>query len=506
VRKTSVSEKRNPVLIGLAQLVERDADPESGQGPIEMMLQIAREAATDCGAPGPALEAVDTVGVVGLAGTRAKNPPQLVARELGIRPRRELMTEVGGEMPLVMVNQLAEEIVSGASEMALILGANSLATMAAAHKGGHHLDWLEGGDGEPEMLGLTKPGIHERERRHGLILPTQIYPLIENALRARRGLSPEEHNRKLGRLMAPFTEVAAENPYSWFPTPRSAEELLTVSAENRMIAHPYPKYLNAVLATNQAAGLLLASEATADALGVPEAKRVHWWGGAQTVERSWFVSERDRIADAPAMRTCAERTFENAGITIDDISHLDFYSCFPVAVEMACEAFGVAEDDPRGLTTSGGLPYHGGPVNNYTLHSLVTVAERCRARPGDLGLVTGNGWYLTKHSANVWSTRPKPGAPPGGGGDQPLETGPEPLEVSEEASGPGRIEGYTLVYDREGRIEQGIVIGRLLAGGERFLANVEGGRDVLAALAEGEAVGREGVVRPEDGRNLFAPN
>ena len=158
--------------------------------------------------------------------------------------------------------------------------------------------------------------------------------------------------------------------------------------------------------TDQAAGVILASEAAADRLGVPEEKRVRWWGGARANERAWFVSERPEIGDAPAMRACAQRTLDAAGIRIDEVDHMDLYSCFPVAVEMACEAFGVAEDDPRGHTTTGGLPYHGGPANNYTLHGLATVAERCRANPGSVGLATGNGWYLTKHAAAVLSTNP----------------------------------------------------------------------------------------------------
>ena len=501
-----MSRPQDPVLIGLAQSVQRSDDLADSIGPIEMMVDIARRAAADAGAGEAALAAADTLGVVSLIGTRSTNPPDGVARELGIAPRRQLMTRVGGEMPLVLVNEAADAIARGESEVALILGANPLASMMRARKQGVELAWLDTGEGEPELMGTTEPGTHPRENQHGLAMPPQIYPILEHALRRRRGLDPKTHAANLGALMAPFTRVAAANPYSWFPTERSAEELITPTAYNRMVADPYTKYLNAVLYTDQAAGVLLASEAAADRLGVPEEKRVRWWGGARANERAWFVSERPELGDAPAMRACAQRTLDSAGIGIDDVGHMDLYSCFPVAVEMACEAFGVAEDDPRGHTTTGGLPYHGGPANNYTLHGLATVAERCRAEPGSVGLATGNGWYLTKHSANVWSTRPRPGdATPRADTGEPI-AGPEPISVAEKPEGPGRIESYTVIYGRDGQPEFGVVLGRLHEGERRFIANLAGGPDALAAFAEGDALGREGRVEPGDERNLFHPS
>ncbi|MCS5637900.1 MAG: acetyl-CoA acetyltransferase, partial [Myxococcota bacterium] len=451
------------------------------------------------------LEAADTLGVVGLIGTRSTNPPEGLALELGIAPRRKVMTRVGGEMPLVLVNELASCIAAGQSEVALVLGVNPLASMMKARKTGVDLDWLDRGEGEPELMGTTEPGAHPREVQHGLAMPPQIYPLLEHALRGRRGLSLEAHAANLGALMAPFTRVAAANPYSWFPVERSAEELITPTADNRMVGHPYTKYLNAVLYTDQAAGVILASEAAADRLGVPEEKRVRWWGGAQANERAWFVSERPEIGDAPAMRACATRTLDAAGVSIDDVDHMDLYSCFPVAVEMGCEAFGVAEDDPRGLTTTGGLPYHGGPGNNYTLHGLATVAERCRANPGSVGLATGNGWYLTKHSANVWSTRPRPGDSPPRADASELSVGPEPIPVEEAPEGEGRVESYTVIYGRDGQPELGIVLGRLLDGDQRFIANLAGDPAAMEAFAQGDALGRTGRVEPGDERNLFHP-
>ena len=69
----------------------------------------------------------------------------------------------------------------------------------------------------------------------------------------------DEHARRLGEMMTEFTAVAATNPYAWFPTARSAEELATPTPENRMIGFPYTKYLNAVLNTDQAGAYVMTS-------------------------------------------------------------------------------------------------------------------------------------------------------------------------------------------------------------------------------------------------------
>ena len=67
---------------------------------------------------------------------------------------------------------------------------------------------------------------------------------------------------------------------------------------------------------------------------------------------------------------------------------------------------GPAGGDDRPLTQTGGLSFFGGPGNNYVTHSVGAMVDACRADPGSVGLVTGVGYFLTKHSAGVYSTRP----------------------------------------------------------------------------------------------------
>jgi acetyl-CoA C-acetyltransferase len=174
-------------------------------------------------------------------------------------------------------------------------------------------------------------------------------------------------------------------------------------------------------------------------------------------------------------------------------------------VEAACVELGLREDDSRGLTVTGGLPFFGGPGNNYSLHAIAEMVRRLRERPDAYGLVTANGGYLSKHAAGVYSTRTFAGAW--------RRTERAPLQrtidamaspaVAESPTGRGRIETYSVAFSA-GEPKLGIVIGRLEHDGRRFLANTpDGDTATLAALVSEEALGRRGDVRQVGDRNIF---
>jgi acetyl-CoA C-acetyltransferase len=176
-------------------------------------------------------------------------------------------------------------------------------------------------------------------------------------------------------------------------------------------------------------------------------------------------------------------------------------------VQIGRDMLGIAVDDPRELTVTGGLPYHGGPGNNYTMHGIATMMNKLRARPGSKGLVTGLGWYATKHSVGVYSTAPKEGAfvREDPHAYQPsIDREPHP-ELVREPNGRGTVETYTVLHDRDGTPVRGVIIGRL-ADGRRFLANTPSDRDVLESLMTREGVGRSGSVSSAEGGNTFVPN
>ena len=67
---------------------------------------------------------------------------------------------------------------------------------------------------------------------------------------------------------------------------------------------------------------------------------------------------------------------------------------------------GINPKDKRDLTVTGGLPYFGGPGNAYVLNSMASMIKKLRQNKGKFGMVTANGWYLTKHGAGIFSSTP----------------------------------------------------------------------------------------------------
>jgi len=499
---------RTPVLVGGAQFTQRTAREgkvRESLSPIQMMAKVAREAFADTGA---IASAIDTVAVVrftadspGDQGRLPKrmfrNPPLSLARHLDIAPRRALYTATGGNTPQWLVNRTAEEIARGECEVALLAGAEYIASLLGAMKAGVDLGWGTGPDhdpgSDPEEIGDQRPGTTEYERRYGLHFPVNVYPLFENALRGEARRSPEAHLRWLGEFFSPFSKVASENPYSWFPTYRSPEDISTPSEKNRFVGYPYTKYLNAVIEVDQAAAVVMTSVAKARELGIPESKWVylHGCGDANDI---WHVTERVNYFSSPAIRTIGQKVFAMADKTAADLSFIDLYSCFPSAVEIGCRELGIATDDPRGLTVTGGLPYFGGAGNDYVMHSIVTMMEKLRANPGKFGLCTGNGWYVTKHSAGLYSTTPKAGAwqredPKSYQKDIDAMAHPE---FTEQPEGRATVETYTVVTDRKGK-RFGIVVGRD-AQNRRFLANTPDDDATLDWMMREDMLGRAGDV------------
>ncbi len=495
---------RRPVLIGAGQLVQHDVDLAIAPTPLDFLEQVARRAAEDAGIGAAALAGLDTIGIVDVLNWRPANGPRLLAERIGAHPQREWVSGIGGDIPLVLANRAARDIAAGKLGFVLLAGSNNFRTARRARDARHKLEWPQGGRGEPQQIGKNRMGNSLAESEYGIGQPTDVYPLFENALRAHRGRGLEEHRLALGRLMSRFTSVAEANPYAWFPVERSAEEISTITPENRMISYPYTKYMNAVMETDQAAAVLLCSAATARELGVPEERWVYWSGGGAAAESAWYPSERKSFSRCEAMGVTVRGALAEAGVMLDEVGFFDFYSCFPAAVEMACEMLGLDHDDPRGFTVTGGLPYAGGPGNNYTLHSLAAMFERVRANSGALGLVTGNGWYLTKHSATLLASAPRESTPDAAAAPAtPLEVADD-TRSTQSVEGRGEIETYTVVYERDAGPVRGVVVGRT-DGGRRFVANTPADRQFLEDFVSVENVGRSGTLRHDAGANVFEP-
>jgi acetyl-CoA C-acetyltransferase len=507
---------RTPVLVGCGDVTDATTPARAGRSPYELIAQAARRALADSGAAPGLAAAVDTVATLrSFADTSHRfasaigastNAPKSVARRLGLNASRHLYTHSGGNLPQVLVDTLAEQIARGDVRAALICGGEALRTQQGVLRDGLPVSWAEDPGGTPELLGDARRGWNDHEDRHRLRAAITFYPLFENAVRGARGATIGRHLHSMGALFARFAAVAAANPLAARREAFSAERLATVDDDNRWIGWPYPRYLNANAFIDQAAALVMTSVATAQQLGIARARWVFLHGCAEGCDH-WYVSDRLAFNTSPAIHAVAQQALAMAGCSLGDVAWFDLYSCFPSAVEIACAEIGLGEDDPRGLTVTGGLPYFGGPGNNYVTHAIAEMMRRLRAAPGCYGVVTANGNYLTKHAWGVYSTAPTRGP---WRRDDPsrlqheLDRQPKPA-FTEQPAGRATIETYTVMHDRHGP-SYAVLFGRLLATGERFVANTPDDPATLMDLQSREGLGRPGHVSSRDGHNVFVPD
>jgi acetyl-CoA C-acetyltransferase len=411
---------------------------EPAPEPLDMWEALARSAASDAGCP-DALEQVQSLQVVYCQSWEYDDPCGRLAERLGAVPRQSNYSGLGGSVPVRLLAGAAAAMEGGELDLALITGGEALATR-------RHLSdptWSFA-PAENRPFPIT---IDRQEAANGIYQAYLTFALLDTARRIHLGRSVADHRHHLGRLLAPMTKVAASQPeHAWFPTVRDADEITTPSDTNRMVATPYTKLMTAIMDVDMAAAVLVATEARADALDVPTDQRVYLRGSG-AAEDPGTMAARPELWRSPAMETAMETALGQA--TIDDVNHLDLYSCFAGSLSFARDALGI--DDERDLTVTGGLPYHGGPGSNYDTHALAAMVERLRQDPGALGLVSGIGMHMTSHSAVTLSTRPgRSHLDDPSGSVAPAAELPATVPVVSDATGPARVVAFSTVHSRQG--------------------------------------------------------
>ena len=471
---------RTPVIVGVGQVVQRQPAAPYAE-PADLAAQALRNAAADAGVPDLAASA-DAVFGVATASWMYKDQAAVVAEKLGATPDQTLQTaRFGGDGGQIAINAAGQAVTDGTASVVLVFGAEAGASHAAAQKEGVTPAWtVQDSSVRPtRVLGSDREANTDLEGEVGLGAPVYNYALMESALRARAGESPEEHTRTITELWSSFSEIAAGNEYAWMPQAFTAEELATVTPENRMVTTPYPKLLCANLQVDLASGIIVTSVAAAEAAGVPQEKWVFLHAGAAAYD-DWFVSERGELDASPAIRTIGKAALEHAGLGIDEIKHVDLYACFPAAVQIGARELGLPINDPsRPLSVTGGLTFAGGPGNNYGGHAVATLVQRLREDPTSYGLSTSLGWYVTKHALGIYSVQPPSKA------FRALApvVSPTPTRPAVRGHGPAVVEAYTAQYDRDGNPEA-LILTAVTATGARALARTKQPEVVQAFVAE----------------------
>lgn len=478
-----------PMIVGVGQVNDRPSDPAAGLDPVALMAAALRRAEADAGAA--LLADADFLGVVkqiSFPDIADACPP--LAAAIGAAPASAIQTAgPNGDSPILLLNEAANRIAAGEARIALVCGAEALRTAAArvaAAQAGRKLD-------------ATREAAHRRRegyaQSYGLVAPVDVYPLYENALRARLGQSFAEAQAESGAIWARFSEVAATNDNAWLRQTVSARDVVAPSERNRPIAYPYTKLQVANAAVNQGAGFIVTSVGEARRRGIAEDRWIYVGNGAAAHEDENFL-KRATYDDSPSMAVSIRRALELNQVTPDALTAVELYSCFPCIPKLARRVVDWPLDKPA--TVFGGLTFGGGPIGNYMSHAVGSMVDTLR-RDGGTGLLFANGGFATHNHSIVVAREPIAAArfPRGYDfqGEADAARGPIP-ELDREHLGPATVESFTVFHHRDGTPRAGVVVARTPTGA-RTLAHVPGSDGAtLAALMvqDGDPVGQAGAI------------
>lgn len=477
-----MSDSNTPIIVGIAQVEQRTKDFQNAKEPIDLMLDALRAAATDTGNPS-ILNRVRSIRV-SQGQWQYGNPAKFLAAELGLNGIETGKTVFGGNGVQTTINLSCLDIQNGKFDVIALTGAECGYLQANARRSGHALTWRDL-PGTPDWT--IKYGIGVRdplETERGIGGASQMYAVIENALRHDREETINEHQVVVSELWSRFNDVAQGNPNAWIKHDVSAEEIRTQGANNRPIAFPYPKLMNANNNVDQGAALLLCSVSVAKDLGIPKNNWIYPWVGTDGHDTQ-TVSYRANFTSAPGLRKVAQTALELADLNLGDIAHFDLYSCFPSAVQVAAKEIGL--DLEQQLTVTGGLTFGGGPLNNYVMHAIARTVELLREQTDTVGMVTANGGILTKHAHGIYSSTP-PSKPFVHQDVQAFVDTSEDRVTDANPTEPVQVEGYTVIYDREAPVRG--VAACLTVDGKRTWANTTN-RDLMHDMQTREFCGRD---------------
>jgi acetyl-CoA C-acetyltransferase len=461
-----VPDDRVPVIVGVGEIADHPAELTAGLEPLALLEAAARRAAGDAGAA--LLGEIDSLDIVNFLSWRYRDPEQQLAARLGIKPSHCYYGPVGGESPIRYLHEAAQRIARGETKVAAVCGAEAQSTATKAERAGIALPWTPFAHDVPEPkrgAAFQKP----MAVKLGVFRPITVYPLYEAATAAHWGQTPREALAESGELWSRYSEVAAGNPQSWMKRAVAPDAITTPSPENRLIAWPYTKLMVANPTVNMGAALLMTSLARARDAGIPEDRLIYVHGGASAEEpRDYLI--RDQFVESHAQNAVLDAVLDMAGGDGRAFDAIELYSCFPVVPKMARRTLGLgAEVQP---TVTGGLTFFGAPLNTYMTHAACAMVRKLRDG-AKLGLLYGQGGFVTKHYALVLSRQPPQKALAQDisvQSEADRHRGNVPDFVTE-ADGQGTVESFTVIYGRGGDVEHGVVMLRT-ADNARALARV----------------------------------
>ena len=434
--------KHRSVVIGVSA-IQQKGDFENLDEALFLMDQAVKEALSDSGNKS-IKDHIDEIRIP-KGFWRYRDPGKWIAKNNDFKTIPTTYVTKIGVLQQNLINEACLKIENGEINASIILGgeARYKQLRSVIEKKEYFETKL---DENPDFYIKAKEDLYGDEELEELgAMAVGYYATMETALRKNDNENIEEHQNNIASMYEEFSKVASNNEDAWLDHPYSKKEILETSKKNKMLAYPYNKLHCTSWNVNQSAALIICSEELANKLEIDNKKRVYPISSSEN-NHMIAIQQRPKLYESLGMIYAAKsinRMMEQLDIRLDAY---DLYSCFPAAVKMFSKSLELGSESPKTIT--GSMPYAGGPLNSFVIHSTVKMIQKIRALEARHGLVTGVSGMMTKQSFCVWGKEYQ---------EQFIfddvteraKLDEKPVELSNIAEGEGEIIGYTIIEGSE---------------------------------------------------------
>ena len=430
--------KHRSVVIGVST-IQQKGDFENLDEALLLMDQAVKEALSDSGNKS-IKDQIDEIRIP-KGFWRYRDPGKWIAKNNDFKKIPTTHVAKIGVLQQNLINEACLKIENGEINAAIILGgeARYKQLRSIIEKKEYSETKL---DENPDFYIKAKEDLYGDEELKELgAMAVGYYASMETAIRKNDDETIEEHQNNIASMYEEFSKVASNNEDAWLDHPYSREEILVISKKNKMLAYPYNKLHCTSWNVNQSAALIICSEELANKLEIDNNKRVYPISSSEN-NHMIAIQQRPKLYESLGMIYAAKsinKMMKNLDIRLDAY---DLYSCFPAAVKMFSKSLELGSEIPKTIT--GSMPYAGGPLNSFVIHSTVKMIQKIRALEVRHGLVTGVSGMMTKQSFCVWGKEYQKQFI----FDDVTERAKldeNPVELSNIAEGEGEIIGYTII-------------------------------------------------------------
>ena len=430
--------KHRSVVIGVSA-IQQKGDFENLDEALLLMDQAVKEALSDSGNKS-IKDHIDEIRIP-KGFWRYRDPGKWIAKNNDFKNIPTTYVTKIGVLQQNLINEACLKIENGEINASIILGgeARYKQLRSVIEKKEYFETKL---DENPDFYIKAKEDLYGDEELEELgAMAVGYYATMETALRKNDNENIEEHQNNIASMYEEFSKVASNNEDAWLDHPYSKKEILETSKKNKMLAYPYNKLHCTSWNVNQSAALIICSEELANKLEIDNKKRVYPISSSEN-NHMIAIQQRPKLYESLGMIYAAKsinKMMEQLDIRLDAY---DLYSCFPAAVKMFSKSLELGSELPKTIT--GSMPYAGGPLNSFVIHSTVKMIQKIRALEARHGLVTGVSGMMTKQSFCVWGKEYQ---------EQFIfddvteraKLDEKPVELSNIAEGEGEIIGYTII-------------------------------------------------------------